>query len=308
MLDRLPHLGHLLTAAVDPSLAALDDVDAYLAVSGDMDASPPDSLGGLDAAALGTHAMRLAVAQRQRELAESIGAIVKELRAQVDTLRAEIATPVAPLTTSAVFAYWANEARTMDGLRERIIFAPAVEVTLTSDFVRDNRRFLTDLLIVLVRECERARADILREDGMPDAEIPRHARITSSPSWRALLEIPALPMTEADALTWVAIGCVLGAWEATPGLAELSMRTDVDLDEVPFLEPTGILLGVVAPEPAPLAASPSIASAAPVVAPLVAPLATPLVAPLVAAPAPDASLGTEFDAALAVAVVGGACA
>lgn len=227
-------------AVIDPVVAALEDAGAYLSTTAEIDATPVDTIDPAVAR------YDLAAAERQREIAAHLEAIVAAVRQGVERMTAMASAPLMVQSPEDQLRHWLHEARTYALGRRRFAFSPLATIEVSEAFVLDQRDFFIQIVVRFIQRWEEVRQGYLREEGADPETIEAIGRITSTPSWRALQEVPECELTDEDALTLVAVGCVVGAWETWPSPDQIAYETSItDPSDVPFLVAGPVLLGVV---------------------------------------------------------------
>jgi hypothetical protein len=230
--------GAFLDAHLQPALEALQTAGELLALDGDLDAMPGHLSVPPDVA--------VTIAERERAVSQHIADLVVRLRKDVDAVRAMVAEPITPMTAEEQFRYWIREAVRAAGRRERFTFSRTREVEVSIDFIQGNAEFLEVLVVGFVQGAEDGWERQMLASGESPAKARELSRLAAEPPWRFLMRHPELPLTEADALTLVAIGVVLGCWEAQPPIERLAeLEGEIDEADVPFLSPSQRMLGVV---------------------------------------------------------------
>jgi len=228
----------LLDTQVQPAVDALQTVGDMLALDGDLDAMPGHLSVPPDVA--------VTIAQRERAVSQRIVELVTELRAGIEEVRALVAQKLEPMSAEDQFRYWIREAVRAPGRREKFVFTRTKEVEVSIDFIQGNQAFLEVLVVHFVQGAEEGWEGHLRDNGESPESARTLSRLAAEPPWRCLTRHPELPLNEADALTLVAIGIVLGCWEALPPMERLDeLDGEIDLADVPFLSPSQRMLGVV---------------------------------------------------------------
>lgn len=198
-------------------------------------------------APLDTMDVRLALSLREQAVAEHLQAALRTFRGAMTEAQALVDAPLVPLTPEEQVRHWLLEATKRPGRRETLRFTPTREVTISRDFVDANADFLRALLIMLAQQYEEARQTQLQTEGASTEEAWELSRFSRSPSWRELCDSAAMRLTEAEGLGLVGIGIILGLWTPLPALEQLDEYSPgtLNLDDVPFLQAEGELLGEV---------------------------------------------------------------
>jgi len=232
----------VIDGLVEPLVDALQQAETLFRIESHNDASAAESVM--------PSAIALALARRERELADQVAALGRHIREQMDAVRRAAAVPVESLSPEDQFRYWLQETQFAPGRRERFQFTPERAVEISRDFVQAHSEVLEQLVLGFAAMAEDAAVEA---EGAPQTEPIDGVRperpmslFAQEPSWKVLLHVPDLPLTVDEGLVLVAIGTELGLWEPTPPVSQLAEFGDeLDLDDVPFLSPSPKLLGVV---------------------------------------------------------------
>ncbi|MBW7933006.1 MAG: hypothetical protein H3C62_05200 [Gemmatimonadaceae bacterium] len=191
--------------------------------------------------------VRLALSLREKAVAELLTNALRAFRDALGAAQTLVHAPLVPLTPEEQVRYWLLEATKRPGKPVTLRFTPKREVVISRDFVDANAGLLRTLVIGLAQKYEEHRFDTLKSEGVPDDEAMELSRFAQAPSWRELCDHPELRLSDTEGLALVGIGLVLGLWTPVPALEQLDEYgpDELDLEDVPFLQPVGELTGEV---------------------------------------------------------------
>lgn len=228
---------------MQPPVDALRDLYAYLVQEARVET---DLSAQVDPAAL---PLQIAVAQRRTELATAMNDLMAAMQAKLEALQTMAAQPLPLPTPAQQLTFWLQRLRVELGTgMETFTFSPRATIRINGSMLLEHRDFFTALVVDFVQRWELALADdIERVDHVPRPQALTLGRVTSQPTWRELLSCcpDGYTLSHDDALTLVAAGCVLRLWDPFPDADRIPQHRELELDDIPYLQPTGLLEGIV---------------------------------------------------------------